>query len=120
MPDLELDATSLPLHLSWIGKSAMLNSLPSPRSTLRTAKSDALAECNSIALGSVQALQRSRVPNWPERVDRELAIGAYHASQVGGNSAKAKRKRAGASGGDGDAEPLDPEPLDVELSLIHI
>ena len=27
---------------------------------------------------------------------------------------KAKRKRAGASGGDGDAEPLDPEPLDVE------
>ncbi|KAH8073236.1 helicase [Aureococcus anophagefferens] len=37
---------------------------------------------------------RRLVPNWPDRVDRELAIGAYHASQVGGNSAKAKRKRA--------------------------
>ncbi|KAK7248032.1 DNA repair nuclease [Aureococcus anophagefferens] len=36
---------------------------------------------------------RRLVPNWPDRVDRELAIGAYHASQVGGNSAKAKRKR---------------------------
>ena len=94
VPDLELDATSLPLHLSWIGKSAMLNSLPSPRSTLRTAKSDALAECNSIALGSVQALQRSRVPNWPASDEPPLRIG---------------RK----------VYDLDTRPVHVSLELVH-
>lgn len=69
------DLDALPDHLAWIGASATLNAVPSPRARLRPPTSDALAECNSIALGSVQALQRSRIPEWPLERDAPLRIG---------------------------------------------
>ena len=94
IPPLSLDADDLPPHLTWIGKSATLNSLPSPRARLNTAKSDAHLECNSIALGSVQALQRSRVPHWPPTNEPPLRIG---------------RKKY----------DLDTRPVHVALQLVH-
>ena len=95
-PEVQPDPNSLPTHhdSSWIGKPAMLRSIPSPRCKIRTANSDGLARCDSIALRSVQTLQRSRIPRWSASDEPPLCIG---------------RTQYGA----------DTRPVQVSLELVH-
>lgn len=95
-PEVQPDPNSLPTHhdSSWIGKPAMLRSIPSPRCKIRTANSDGLARCDSIALRSVQTLQRSRIPRWSASDEPPLCIG---------------RTQYGA----------DTRPVQVGLELVH-
>ena len=57
------------------GRDSLITYPQNRGARLRPPTSDALAECNSIALGSVQALQRSRIPRWPMGRDPPLRIG---------------------------------------------
>ena len=73
IPDVRLDETTLPPHLSWLGASASVNRDPG-RGVFpsEVPKSEATLECLSIALGSVASSHRSQIPSWPHGQDPKL------------------------------------------------
>lgn len=74
VPEVGLDAATLPTHLSWLWScrnTAVDESAPLPGPT-----SDAPLECASIALGSVASAARTRVAPWPDdAADPPLRVG---------------------------------------------